>query len=120
MRTLRRLILRFAALLLILRPQIKTIKTNMWFILIALVIYLGANGWVYYNGHVALQGCPMAVRVAFGIVFWVYYNGHVALCSGCWRFPSSVLWPCGDGTSRRSWGIGPTRSAWGGSSPCST
>ena len=76
------LILRLAALLLILRPQIKTIKTNMWFILIVLVIYLGANGWVYYNGHVALQGCPMAVRMAFGVVFWAValsFIGFMAL-----------------------------------------
>ena len=102
MRTLRRLILRFAALLLILRPQIKIIKTNMWFILIALVIYLGANGWVYYNGHVALQGCPMAVRIAFGFVFWVLalsFIGFMALRGrhltpfvGHWAYQLSMGW----------------------------
>ena len=42
----------------------------MLFILIALILYLAANGWVYYHGHIALQGFPLSVRIGFGIVFW--------------------------------------------------
>ena len=74
----------------------------MWFILIALVIYLGANGWVYYNGHVALQGCPMVVRVAFGIGFWVLAlsfvffialrGRHLTPFMGHWVYQVSMGW----------------------------
>ena len=44
----------------------------MLFILIALTIYLGANGWVYYHAHMALQGWPTGLRIGFGLLFWVY------------------------------------------------
>ena len=74
----------------------------MLFILIALTIYLGANGWVYYQGHAALQSSPLPVRIGFGILFWavalsfplmMYLRGrHLAPLAGHWFYQVSMGW----------------------------
>lgn len=74
----------------------------MLFILFALVVYLGANAWVYCNGHVALQTFPLPVRVLFGILFWgvalsfillMYMRGQrLTPLSGHWFYQISNGW----------------------------
>ncbi|MBW9202949.1 metallophosphoesterase [Bacteroidales bacterium SW292] len=74
----------------------------MLFILIALILYLAANGWVYYHGHIALQGFPLSVRIGFGIVFWavalsfillMYLRGrHLTPLAGHWFYQLSTGW----------------------------
>ena len=74
----------------------------MLFILIALFIYLAANGWVYYQGHIALQSFPLAARIGFGIVFWavalsfilmMYLRGrHLTPGAGHWFYQLSMGW----------------------------
>ncbi len=74
----------------------------MTFLLIALTLYLAANGWVYYQGHAALQGFPLPVRIGFGILFWalalsfillMYLRGrHLAPLAGHWFYQLSTGW----------------------------
>ena len=74
----------------------------MLFILIALTIYLGANGWVYYHAHMALQGWPTGLRIGFGLLFWavalsfilfMYMRGrHLTPLAGHWFYQISTGW----------------------------
>lgn len=74
----------------------------MLFILIALTLYLAANGWVYYHGHLALQGYPLPLRIAFGVLFWavalsfillMYLRGrHLTPLAGHWFYQLSTGW----------------------------
>lgn len=74
----------------------------MVFLLIALLVYLAANGWVYYHGHIALQSFPLPVRIGFGIAFWtvalsfillMYLRGrHLTPWAGHWFYQISTGW----------------------------